>query len=37
MRITPENTAVLVVDYQEKLLPAMHHEAGIVELPWEVE
>ena len=24
-------------DIMEKLLPAMHHEAGIVELPWEVE
>ena len=24
-------------DIMEKMLPAMHHEAGIVELPWEVE
>ena len=24
MRIDPANTAVLVVDYQEKLLPAIH-------------
>ena len=31
MRITPENTAVLVVDYQEKLLPAIHDVDALLE------
>ena len=31
MRITPENTAVLVVDYQEKLLPAIHDVENLLE------
>ena len=31
MRITPENTAVLVVDYQEKLLPAIHDVESLLE------
>jgi len=29
MRILAEDTAVLVVDYQERLMPAMHHWEGL--------
>ena len=31
MRIDPANTAVLVVDYQEKLLPAIHDVEHLLE------
>ena len=31
MRIDPNNTAVLVVDYQEKLLPAIHDVEHLLE------
>lgn len=30
MRLTKENTAVLVIDYQEKLMPAMHNKDAFI-------